>query len=279
MKRKPIIFITSILLLIGGYLFFKTNYKKKLEVDSSAMQTNTKIVIPDNSIDSIFRKYNIVSDKHESADFQSDKYIVEKLITSSPSPFKYELSSNFEYTPKDIKIGQVVSFKDLTKNAKSWEWRFGESKDMSVDSKEKNPSYIFKEGGLKTIVLFTNGDYKSIVKLRIYISRYPQSTVCGLPSNQMPGSCKLKKKLILNEDFLKRSLMGISQNVLSYKNFSKYFCKSNMPIVHLSDQRKISLKKLVESIQDKPIKINKANFMKDKDECITDLYIDYQLLK
>lgn len=250
MKRKPIIFITSILLLIGGYLFFKTSNKKNVEAKSFTMKTKTKIVIQESPIDSIFRKYNFASGKYERV--------------------------NFEYTPKEIVVGELVSFKSLTANAKSWEWRFGESDDLSVDSKEKNPTYTYKKAGLKKITLVVNKNYTNCKTIAIF-SKYPEPPLCCYPCENRSGN--KKPKLILNEDLLKRALIGISRNELSYRNFAKYFfCKHSMPIVHLSDSI-ITLRELCESIQNKPIKINKAKLKKDKDECITDLYIDYQLLK
>ncbi len=301
--RKIKICIFSILFIIGGYLFFRKFYKPikpvlGFKVESTSFEINNEIVFSDTSkvyskrewyfgdntsTSSYPRETHLYTkpSKYKVTLILEDSIKIEKIILINPTKIKEEPWSNFEYTPKDITVGQKVLFKDLTKNAKSWEWRFGESNDMSVNSKEKNPSYIYKTGGIKTISLITNGDYKSIVKLQIYISKYPKPWICGYPSDEIIRRTQRtnKPELKSNEKSLHKALLGISQNKLSYRNFAKYFCKFNMPEVHIKNGSIISLKEFDESVRGKNIEIKEPSFEKDKNGCVTKLYINHQVIK
>jgi hypothetical protein len=57
--------------------------------------------------------------------------------------------------PKEAFVGTPVQFFDETPGAVSWEWEFSETGE--IDSREKNPKYIFTERGPHEVFLSVNG--------------------------------------------------------------------------------------------------------------------------
>ncbi len=69
-------------------------------------------------------------------------------------------------SPKTVRVSDIVKFKDITPGATKWTWMFGESGE--VDSKEQNPSYIFKNAG-KFEILVSNDVSKNATKVKIEV--------------------------------------------------------------------------------------------------------------
>lgn len=67
-----------------------------------------------------------------------------------------------------IEIGTPVVFRDSTPNAKSWEWRFGES--AGVDATTQTAAYTFKSVGSKTVTLTINGNADAFATCQIYVN-------------------------------------------------------------------------------------------------------------
>ena len=73
--------------------------------------------------------------------------------------------------PLKAMVGEKVRFFDTTKNAVSWEWRFGESFDKV--SNQKDPYYVYNTPGLKNIILVVNGKNKYYTKKQILVLAKP----------------------------------------------------------------------------------------------------------
>ncbi len=70
-------------------------------------------------------------------------------------------------SPDTALVNTPVTFHDNTPQAFSWEWRFGES--AGVDATSREPTYIFKTSGIKTIYLKVNGRSDQITARIIYV--------------------------------------------------------------------------------------------------------------
>jgi len=204
---------------------------------------------------------------------------VEKEIKVAPFEEKMDQSLiPVIQCPKTATVGVPVSFSDKTPNAKSWQWMFGEKNgDTSFDSTEKNPTYIFKTSGVKKVTLAVNGNYKYVKKVEIFVNEPLKKAEQKLVLPEV----KLKKKRgpeikDVTEQDIEAMMRGISKDLLSYKNFAKYFCKDAMPSVHLRDGKIISLKEMDEDIRNKNIKIKSIKITKDDDGCVTRIDANYK---
>ncbi|MBO9620614.1 MAG: PKD domain-containing protein [Niabella sp.] len=70
--------------------------------------------------------------------------------------------------PATAIVGAPVLFKDTSSKASSWEWRFGET--AVVDGVLRNQVYTFTTPGIKTISVVINGNYKTPLVRKIYVS-------------------------------------------------------------------------------------------------------------
>jgi hypothetical protein len=201
---------------------------------------------------------------------------VDKTITVLPKNDNIDLSLIPKIkAPSRIIEGQKAYFRDLSSNAKSWEWRFGENADFSVDATDKNPVYTFKSIGKKTITLIINGDEKHVGKAVVYVEKGKEISGVELPQTPKIKICGPEVKG-LDENVLKELINGVSSNQLSYSNFSKYFCKESMPTVVLKDGKTITLKELDEDIRDHNIKVKNIRIEKDKCDCVTSISLSYK---
>jgi len=196
-------------------------------------------------------------------------------IASKKQEVDESLMPNFS-APQTIVEGKQVQFRDLTPNAKSWEWRFGDSGNYAVDATDKNPTYTFKTSGKKMVTLVVNGDINHVKKLDVYVQKaQEEKQVMVVPTITVKKRGPIEKGI--TEEKLEGMLNGVAQNELSYRNLSRYFCKDAMPEVQLvRDGKIVSLKELDELIRAKGIKIKQITIQKDKDECVTNIAINYR---
>ena len=66
-------------------------------------------------------------------------------------------ASNFNYSPSNPTSGQTIQFKNLSSDAKSFSWNFG---DMSIGSDE-NPSHVYEQPGEYLVELSASSGLKS----------------------------------------------------------------------------------------------------------------------
>lgn len=73
-------------------------------------------------------------------------------VITNPPPLP--LIADFSFTPQTGEIPLTVAFSDLSQNALSWSWNFG---DGSTGSLEENPSYTYQVAGDFVITLTVTG--------------------------------------------------------------------------------------------------------------------------
>jgi PKD repeat protein len=68
--------------------------------------------------------------------------------------------ADFTWSPESPKAGQEVKFTNLSSNAKSYSWNFG---DMSIGN-DKNPTHIYKNAGDYIVDLTASSGLRSDTK-------------------------------------------------------------------------------------------------------------------
>ena len=74
------------------------------------------------------------------------------LIASCKAPM-----ANFTWTPAQPVAGEEVKFTNLSQDAQSYSWNFG---DMSIGS-EKNPTHVYKKSGNYIVDLRAHNGFRS----------------------------------------------------------------------------------------------------------------------
>jgi PKD repeat protein len=76
--------------------------------------------------------------------------------------------ADFSYTPAQPKAGQTVQFTNLSTEARTYSWNFG---DMSI-GKDENPAHVYQKAGDYIIDLTASAGLKSDTKtVTIHISQ------------------------------------------------------------------------------------------------------------
>lgn len=193
--------------------------------------------------------------------------------------------------PKSIKFGETLTVEDKTPNATTWEWRFGET--TSANAKTKTAKYQYKEPGLKTVSLIVNGDLKHITVKRIEVIPKPESKkdIIKPVTNAKPKGWNIKLKPETGVEVEKKSpkvvpyiseaefankLILVSQEKMSPKQFSEYFCGDvNKPVI--VNGKNTTFLVLCGKIKDKKIKLKKVELFRDKgSNCIKTITVDYK---
>ncbi len=112
-------------------------------------------------------------------------------------------------------VGVPVSFKEVSGKATSWEWFFSET--GRIDSKVQNPSYTFREPGLKKVTLIINGD-SEIAQYEIKVNPKPITPSVDKVNNE---SASLRAPQI-NEAQFKSMLQKIADREITSQDFDKY---------------------------------------------------------
>lgn len=230
------------------------------------------------------------------------KLIVNDICESSQSITVVEKKEILDPTkypvfklPKTIKVGQKLKVKDETENASTWEWRFGET--AKINANTKRASYVYTEPGLHTISLIVNGDIKYITKKTIEVLPIKEVKKEVLDIPQAPSSSSGSKidikyqpdvtikdkpstpKLapFINENDFENKMMLVSEEKMSAKQFSEYFCGDvNKKIV--ANGKNTTFLVFCEKISGKKIKIKKLEIFRDKgSNCIKTITIDCRI--
>ena len=196
--------------------------------------------------------------------------------------------------PSTIKVGELLSAKDLTKNATSWEWRFGET--AAVNSTYQNPTYAYKTPGLKTITLIVNGDPRYSTQKKINVLRkgkastlstkpptYKRKKNKGLPVK--PGGtgsvvpdpteeANIEKTIISRKAFAQK-LIKVSKEEANAGDFDPYVC-GNLEVPVYAKGKQLTFVEFCSKIQGKKIKIKALEILRNKKtNCIEYISIDY----
>lgn len=190
----------------------------------------------------------------------------------------------FELPSKDIFVGETLTLNDKTPNAKSWEWRFGES--GKLDSNKKMGEYTYEEEGEKVISLIVNGDVNFITKKRILIK--PKAPIkddtdpfnIKVRPDDMPLIVKDRPDelppMISKSDF-KDKLIKYSKEKITVDDLAYYICGNNVHMRVMVKGREMSFSKLCNKISGKLIKIKKMELTWDKQSgCINHINLDYK---
>lgn len=202
---------------------------------------------------------------------------VEQIITVQP----YEDKDNSpapDFVVQSIVVkGVPITIKDLTKGATSWEWNFGESiENGKIDSTEPNPTYKYSTTGLKKIKLAVNGSYKKIKIANINVIE-PNKKTDVTKGDDVTVTKRGPIIKGINETDFEGMMNGIAINRLSFNVFSKYFCKYQMPTVHLKDGSTMSLRDFYDDIKDKEdLRVRDVKIEKDQDWCVFRIDVSYK---
>lgn len=215
--------------------------------------------------------------------------IKEKLELLDPDKFpKFTL-------PKSIMVGEKLKVKDMTENASTWEWRFGET--SSVNAKTRYASYVYEVPGLKTVSLVVNGDLKYMKEQRILVTpkpeektkiplikaipRTPDFGIKAKPKTAIKEKPKEKpkaKKIVpfINEANFKNKIILVSKDKMRPRQFSEYMCGNiNQSIV--VNGKNTTFLVFCQKIQGKKIKIKRLSLFRDPgSNCIKSVAIKYR---
>jgi hypothetical protein len=197
--------------------------------------------------------------------------------------------ANFK-APASIKVGEVLKLKDNTKDARKWEWRFGET--AKVNSTKKNPQYIYESPGLKTITLVVNDDNRyttrkkikvlpnnkktSAPKKRIIRSKQSSSNIKYAPIDVIKDAPKIEFKApdIRNSEFATK-ILAVANRKASARDFSAYLC-DNLQLPMSVKGKTTTFIEFCEKIKGKSIKIKELELFKNKkNNCIEYITIKY----
>lgn len=154
--------------------------------------------------------------------------------------------------PENTEVGKPTSFADTTRNAVSWEWRFGET--ANVDAISKNPVYVYRTPGWKTISLVINGNINNALIRKIFVNpakvenktdkeagrRPPPIIVQRKPEtdpladqlkeekNAEPKATEPAKAPEISVAEFKQMLYGVAGGSQNAGSFAKYFCDGNL---------------------------------------------------
>lgn len=240
-------------------------------------------------------KYKVTLTVNGRCDFSKEIVIKKKIPVIDSTRI-----ANFEI-PSTIKVGELLSVKDLTKGATSWEWRFGET--VEVNSTYQHPTYSYKEKGLKTITLIVNGDprYSSSKQIQVLpeielekpiekrkLTRTPDPTVASpsipnapptLPNRpnigSKPADKKIKKTPSISRASFAKKIIAVSEGKASANDFRQYLCNENLQTNTSVKGKKTTFIELCEKIKGKKIKIKSLELFKNKEtNCIEYISID-----
>lgn len=234
-------------------------------------------------------KYTITLTVNDDCQFSREIVIKEKVPTIDSTRI-----ANFEI-PTSIKVGELLNAKDLTKGATSWEWRFGETSE--VNSTYQNPTYSYKEAGLKTVTLIVNGDprYSSQKQINVLpgfeskkpepkrVSRTPiiLDNEIDLPDAPEIADAPPTEEIVVKKSTISRSafankLIQVSEGKASAADFQKYLCNENLQTNTSAKGKKTTFIEFCQKIKGKKIKIKSLELFKNKEtKCIEYISVDY----
>ncbi len=191
--------------------------------------------------------------------------------------------------PRSIKVGEILTVKDETNNASTWEWRFGETAEANAT--KRIAEYTYKEAGLKTISLIVNGDIKHIAEKQIIVlaleeednditpitgtNRNIRDNIKANPTSKSDSKGNLIAVPLINESQFKNKLMLISKNKLTANTFSEYFCGDINKTV-IVNGKETSFLLFCEKIRGKRLKIKQLTIYREEgSNCIKSVGIKH----
>ena len=201
---------------------------------------------------------------------------------------------------KTIRVGEKLILKDLTENASSWEWRFGET--PRIDDKNRTATYIYKESGLYTVKLIVNNDLDYITKKKIRVLEKKEKAsvldnrsrrtkhvkdwnIKDNPLDYDPNKndsdvtvSKPKTAPNITDKNFKRMLLQVADGTKTALNFKIYFCGDINKTVTVN-KKTMSFTVLCQKIANKKIGIKSLELDKEKGtNCIKNVSLIYKRL-
>lgn len=220
-------------------------------------------------------------------------------ITRAPKVVDSLLLPKFIF-PQSAEVGKPVQFEDTTNGATRWEWRFGET--AGVDATTRNPGYVYRSPGLKTISLVINNNPLQLAIGKIYVNPAAPPPARKSPSGggvpaiiiqDKPQSAPLNEQLpappqeevkrapdITGEEF-ESQLRSVANNFKRAEDFSPYLC-GNLNVQVSLNGNEITFAQLCNKLSslknEKKIKrINVQMVKNDKTNCIVALIVNMKL--
>ncbi|KAA1245330.1 PKD domain-containing protein [Aquimarina sp. RZ0] len=200
--------------------------------------------------------------------------------------------ANFDI-PRVINVGKTLKIEDKTLGATSWEWRFGET--ASINSTEKNPEYVYKTPGLKTVILVVNGDIRYATKKKITVlpeekpkdkprpivkPKDPKPRNPGIIPVDPIGIEPVKEEEEFKAPFISKKsfedkLVLVADKKATAESFSEYLC-GNLDLTIIANKKKTTFMKLCERIRRKGMKLKELEISREENNCINNIVIRYK---
>jgi hypothetical protein len=190
---------------------------------------------------------------------------------------------------QNVEIGKPVTFSDSTADAKTWEWRFGESE--KVDATTRTATYTFKTTGFKTVTLVVNGRAESFATCQIVVGEKAIAApktggdIMLPPIDDKPKSDPLKAGtavMISDQDFNKM-MDEVVHGTKYASDFAPYLCGHNLQIsvkykVSGSKEKEMSFELVCRDLEEmKTKKIRKVTISLQRDpgtNCINGMTVN-----
>ena len=151
--------------------------------------------------------------------------------------------------PPNTYIGDAVHFSEMTPNATSWEWTFGES--GKVDAKTRDASYAFHTAGYKTVTVYANtptGKLNGTFTINVKAKEAAQSAPVITPKTIAEAGPKAPTgaaKKALFESKLKAFLTAADMNARPklYGEMNALVCDAQMQVLWITPVLKKNKKK------------------------------------
>lgn len=232
--------------------------------------------------------YNVTLKVNNSCSITKTVVITDKEKLLDPSIFP-----SFEL-PESIAFGEPLTVTDKTNGATSWEWRFGET--STANATTQTATYEFIQPGLKTVSLIVNGNLDYITKKKINILPPEKQDVQIIqikdekpkgwnikykptqPEIDASGEAKEKPVVVpyISDAEFERRIMLVSEEKMSAKDFSEYFCGDiNKPVVANGENTTFLV--LCEKLKDKKLKLKSVQIFRNSgSNCIKTITIEYK---
>ena len=218
------------------------------------------------------------------------------IVRPKRIPLNDDLVAKFECVD-NITLGKPMRFACISKNCKSWEWRFGET--GKIDSHEKNPVYIYKTPGPKTVSLVINGKDMYIAKRVVYViaPELPKNinkpalpkpkgkTAAVIPDKPEDYSSydnmkavtqkEPEKPKVMSNDELKAAIVNYSKGKIKITQFAPSFCERVESSTIEANGKLMNFKEFLDKIYSQDFTIKELRTIRDNG-CINQVILKYK---
>ena len=190
-----------------------------------------------------------------------------------------------------IEVGKPVEFKDSSRDARSWQWQFGETD--KIDATSQQAVYIFQSPGNKTVSLVINGntDVPAICQVIVKEKEIKNTRTSAAILNQNlqdkpttdPLTVKVGPKKTITQTEFQALIQEVIDGTKMASDFIDYFCELGLktPVdykVSRSKRKQLTFEEACRELkQMKERRIKGVGVIQETDpitKCITRLTID-----